>query len=227
MPLLENKNINHVVFDAYGTIFDFRSAISSYQKELGRKFSLVSDLWRRKQLEYTWLRSLMGKYVDFNQVTREALEFTLDSNGIYDNNLKKELLNSYKNLTYFPEVPKFLKTLKKKGLVISLLSNGTYDMLNKMVINCNLNQFFDSIFSVDTIKVFKPNPKVYEYAATKLQSRPKDIIFFSSNSWDIAGASSFGFQTIWVNRFKHKSEKLPGIPLLEIKNLKDFLKYID
>ncbi len=169
----------------------------------------------------------MGKYVDFNQVTREALEFTLDSNGINDNNLKKELLNSYKNLTYFPEVPKFLKTLKKKGLVISLLSNGIYDMLNKIVINCNLNQFFDSIFSVDTIKVFKPNPKVYEYTASKLESRPKDIIFISSNSWDIAGASSFGFQTIWGNRFKHKSEKLTGKPLLEIKNLKIFFKYID
>ena len=227
MPLLENQNIIHAVFDAYGTIFDFRSAIPSYQKELGKKVSLISDLWRRKQLEYTWLRSLMGNYADFNQVTREALEFTLDSYGIYDNNLKKELFNSYKNLKFYPEVPKFLKSLKKKRFVISLLSNGTYNMLNEIVINNNLDQYFDSIFSVDTIKVFKPNPKVYEYAARKLESNPKDIMFFSSNSWDIAGASSFGFQTIWVNRFKHKSEKLPGKPFLEIKNLTDFLKYID
>ena len=227
MHLLENQNINHAVFDAYGTIFDFRSEIYSYQKELGKKVPLISDLWRRKQLEYSWLRSLMGTYVDFKQVTREALEFTLDAYGIYDNNLKKELLNSYKNLTYYPEVTKFLKSLKKKRFVISLLSNGTYDMLNEIVINSNLDQYFDSIFSVDSIKVFKPNPKVYEYAASKLESNPKDILFFSSNSWDIAGASSFGFQTIWVNRFKHKSERLPGNPLLEIKNLKDFLKYID
>ena len=106
-----------------------------------------------------------------------------------------------------------------------VLSNGTYNMLKKTIINSNLDQYFDSIFSVDTIRVFKPNPKVYEYAANKLERRPKEIVFFSSNSWDIAGASSFGFQSVWVNRFKQKSERLPGKAVLEIKNLKDFLKY--
>ena len=227
MTRLETKNIKHSVFDAYGTLFDLRSATSSHQKELRKKVSLVSDLWRKKQLEYTWLRSLMGNYVDFSHVTKEALDFALDSNGICDDNLKQELLNSYQYLTYFSEIPKFLKSLKNKGLGIYILSNGTFDMLKKTVINSNLDQYFDWIFSVDTIRVFKPNPKVYAYAAKKLECKPQEILFFSSNSWDIAGASSFGFQSVWVNRFNQKSERLPGKPVLEIKNLRDFLKYLD
>tara|TARA_B100000700_G_scaffold329324_1_gene450562 strand:+ start:1576 stop:2259 length:684 start_codon:yes stop_codon:yes gene_type:complete len=226
MTLLDAKIIMHTVFDAYGTIFDVHSATSRYQSKLGEKAYPVSELWRRKQLEYTWLRSLMVNYVDFRQVTRDALDFAFDENGISDNRLKEELLNSYLYLDCYSEVPKFLKSLKNYSFSMSILSNGTREMLEKAIRNCSLEKFFDEIFSVDTIEVFNPDPKVYKYPVNKLGCDPKEILFFSTNSWDISGASSFGYQTVWVNRFQQKPDILPGETLLEINNLKDVFNFI-
>ena len=225
MNQLNTNIVKHAVFDAYGTLFDVHSAVSRHQEKLGEKAQLVSNLWRRKQLEYTWLRSLMRNYVSFSQITEDALEFAFDSNEISEKSLKKELLNSYQELACYSEIPDVLKFFKKQGLEMSILSNGTFEMLKKGVQNSNLEEYFESIFSVEKLGVFKPDQRVYKLPVEKLDCRPEEILFFSSNSWDISGASSFGFQAIWVNRFGQKSERLPGEPVLEIKTLNEVLKY--
>ena len=217
--------VKHIVFDAYGTLFDVHSAASRHQVKLGEKAQVVSNLWRTKQLEYTWLRSLMRSYANFTQVTKEALDFAFDANGISDISLRKDLLNAYEKLTCYPEVPKVLRLLKNNGLRTAILSNGTFEMLKAGVRNSGLEGYFDNIFSVDTIRVFKPDPRVYKLAVDKLGCNPEEILFFSSNAWDISGASSYGFQTIWVNRFGQKSERLPGEPVLEIKTLNPILEH--
>ena len=167
----------------------------------------------------------MGSYVSFSQITEDSLEFAFESNEIYDESLKKELLKSYQKLACYSEIPDVLKFFKNQGLEMSILSNGTFEMLKKGVQNSNLEDYFESIFSAEKIGVFKPEQRVYKLPVEKLDCRPEEILFFSSNSWDISGASSFGFQAVWVNRFGQKSERLPGKPVLETKTLKEVLKY--
>ena len=186
---------------------------------LGEQAEAVSTIWRTKQLEYTWLRSLMQRYVDFWIVTRDALDYALDSKGIDDNSLRQDLLNAYHELACYPEVPGTLSKIKKMGLGTAILSNGSPQMLDVGVSNSNLGKVLDSIISVDTIKVFKPSPKVYQLAIDQLGCNTEEILFFSSNAWDVSGAAIFGFQTVWVNRFAQASERLPGTPVLEINTL--------
>ena len=213
------ESVRHVVFDAYGTLFDVHSAASRYQVRLGDHAQAVSKMWRTKQLEYTWLRSLMQCYVDFWMVTRDALDYALDSKGIDDNSLRQDLLNAYHELACYPEVPDTLSKLKKMGLGTAILSNGSPEMLEVGVSNSNLVKVLDSIISVDTIKIFKPSPKVYQLAIDRLGCNKEEILFFSSNAWDVSGAATFGFQTVWVNRFAQVSERLPGAPVLKINTL--------
>ena len=213
------ESVRHVVFDAYGTLFDVHSAASRYQVRLGQHAQAVSKMWRTKQLEYTWLRSLMQCYVDFWIVTQDALDYALDSKGIDDNSLRKDLLRAYHDLACYPEVPDTLSKLKQMGLGTAILSNGSPEMLEAGVRNSKLGKVLDSIISVDTIKVFKPSPKVYQLAIDQLRCNTDEILFFSSNAWDVSGAATFGFQTIWVNRFLQASENLPGAPIMEINSL--------
>ena len=213
------KSIRHAVFDAYGTLFDVHSPASRYQAKLGEQANPVSALWRKKQLEYTWLRSLMQRYVDFWKVTQDALDYALDSYGIEDNSLRNNLLSAYHKLLCYPEVPETLSKIKKMGLGTAILSNGSPEMLEAGVSNSNLVKVLDEIISVDTIKVFKPSPKVYKMATDQLGCNPEEILFFSSNAWDVSGAATFGFKTVWVNRFMQASERLPGAPVLEINTL--------
>ena len=213
------ESVRHVVFDAYGTLFDVHSAASRYQVRLGKHAQAVSKMWRTKQLEYTWLRSLMQCYVDFWIVTQDALDYALDSEGIDDNSLRQDLLRAYHDLACYPEVPDTLSKLKQMGLGTAILSNGSPEMLEAGVRNSKLGKFLDYIISVDIIKIFKPSPKVYKLATDQLGCNTEEILFFSSNAWDVSGAATFGFQTIWVNRFAQATERLPGTPIMEINTL--------
>ena len=219
MTSVNFKSVRHTVFDAYGTLFDVNSAASRYQVRLGKKAQAVSTMWRTKQLEYTWLRSLMQRYVDFWKVTQDALDYALDYQGIDDNSLREDLLSAYHELSCYPEVPETLSKIKQMGLGTAILSNGSQEMLKAGVINSNLEKVIDSIISVETIKIFKPSPIVYKLATEKLGCNPQEILFFSSNAWDVSGAATFGFKTVWVNRFEQASERLPGTPIIEIRTL--------
>ena len=219
------KPVQHTVFDAYGTLFDVHSAASQHQQKLGEKAQSVSALWRTKQLEYTWLRSLMERYVNFGQVTQEALDYALDSHGIKDESLRQGLLNAYQQLSCYPEVPETLAKLKQLGLGTSILSNGSFEMLEAGVRNSHLEELLDGVFSVDTIRIFKPDPQVYQLAVDQLGCDPQEILFFSSNAWDVSGSATFGLQAVWVNRFGQAPERLPGNPVLEIKTLDAVLQY--
>ena len=220
------KPVQHAVFDAYGTLFDVHSAASRHQARLGEKAQAVSALWRTKQLEYTWLRSLMQRYVDFWQVTQDSLDYALDSHEIDDIILRQDLLNAYQELACYQEVQETLLNLTELGLGTAVLSNGATKMLEDCVRNCNLEEILDSVFSVDSIGIFKPAPQVYQLATDQLGCTPEEILFFSSNAWDVSGAATFGFQAVWVNRFGQAPERLPGIPVLEIKTLDAVLKHL-
>ena len=156
------KSVRNTVFDAYGTLFDIHSAASRYQARLGEQAQAVSALWRTKQLEYTWLRSLIHWNKDFWKVTQDALDYALDSHGIDDNSLRKDLLSAYHELSCYPEVPETLSKIKQMGLGTAILSNGSPEMLEAGVSNSNLEKVLDSIISVDTIENFKPSPIVYQ-----------------------------------------------------------------
>ena len=220
------KPVQHAVFDAYGTLFDVHSVASRHQARLGEKAQAVSTLWRTKQLEYTWLLSLMQRYVNFWQVTQDSLDYALDSHGIDDIILRQDLLDAYHELACYQEVPETLLNLKELGLGTAVLSNGAPKMLEAAVLNSNIEKILDSVFSVDSIGIFKPAPQVYQLATDQLGCTPEEILFFSSNAWDVSGATTFGFQAVWVNRFVQAPERLPGTPVLEIKTLDAVLKHL-
>jgi len=218
----ENKAIEGIkacVFDAYGTLFDVHSAVGNHRSRLGDLADQVSILWRTKQLEYTWLRSLMGHHADFWKVTQDALVFAFDMHGIDNPDLHRDLMEAYLNLDCYPEVPEALLVLKNRGFKLAILSNGTPAMLEAAVKNSGLDDLIQENFSVEDVNRFKPDPRVYQLAVEGLNVRPEKIVFQSSNAWDASGASAFGFKVAWVNRFGQKKERLPGNPDVEIKHL--------
>ena len=181
----------------------------------------VSLLWRTKQLEYTWLRSLMGHHADFWQITGDALDFAFDMHHVSDPELRKDLIEAYLNLDCYVEVAETLATLKTRDFKIAILSNGTPAMLEAAVSNSKIDHLVEKIFSVEEVGIFKPHPRVYQIAAEKLDLKPQEIVFQSSNAWDASGASAFGFKVAWVNRFGQSAERLPGKPNVEINSLAD------
>ncbi|MBW1803202.1 MAG: haloacid dehalogenase type II [Deltaproteobacteria bacterium] len=215
------------VYDAYGTLFDVHSAVGKYRQQLGDLADQVSLLWRTKQLEYTWLRSLMRHHADFWQVTQDALDFAFDMHQISDQDLQKDLMNAYLSLDCYPEVPEVLSTLKNRGLKLAILSNGTPDMLEAAVKHSGIADLIDENVSVEEIGIFKPDPRVYQIAVDRMNIKPEEIVFQSSNAWDAAGASAFGFNVAWVNRFGQSQERLPGQPNFEIKNLMELPDLIE
>ncbi len=219
--------IKACVFDAYGTLFDVHSAVGKYREQLGDAADPVSMLWRTKQLEYTWLRSLMKHHADFWQVTRDALDFAFDAHGITSTDLRDDLMNAYLSLEAYPEVPEALFLLKTRGYKLAILSNGTPDMLDSAVTNSGLSELIDMNLSVEDIGIFKPDPKVYQLAVDKLKVQAHEIIFQSSNAWDASGASAFGFNVAWINRFGQSKERLPGNPDFEIKTLMELTNLLN
>ncbi|MEX1107877.1 MAG: haloacid dehalogenase type II [Dongiaceae bacterium] len=207
------------VFDAYGTLFDIGTPAEVCREALGDVAPALTALWRRKQLEYTWLRSLMGQYADFSQVTADALDVALAALAIDPGRLRQRLLDSYLALDVYPEVPLALQHLRARGIALLILSNGTRPMLDAVCVRNDIAALFDDILSVDAVGMFKPHPSVYRLATARLGLAPADIAFVSSNGWDIAGGSAFGFKTVWVNRGGHPAERLPGTPTVAIADL--------
>ena len=220
--MTENQKINGIkacVFDAYGTLFDVHSAVGKHRERLGDNADRVSAVWRTKQLEYTWLRSLMGQHADFWQVTQDALDYAFDMHSLKDADLRKDLIEAYLKLDCYPEVPAALAELKNRGFEIAILSNGTPTMLEAAVKNSGLAELVPKMFSVEQVGIFKPDPRVYQIAADELNVKPQEIVFQSSNAWDAAGAAAYGFKVAWVNRFGQSPERLPGRPDVEIGDL--------
>ena len=215
------SGIQACVFDAYGTLFDVHSAVGKHRDRLGNIADQVSAVWRTKQLEYTWLRSLMRRHADFWQVTQDALDFAFDMYTVKDLDLKKDLVEAYLQLDCYPEVPEALSELQSRGFKIAILSNGTPKMLEAAVRNSGLGTMIPEIFSVEKAGVFKPDPRVYQIAVNELNVKPEEIAFQSSNAWDASGAATFGFKVAWINRFGQRPERLPGKPDVEIQSLSE------
>jgi len=215
-PLLD---VDACVFDAYGTLFDFNSAASAARSELGEDWQRVSDLWRQKQLQYTWLRGLAGHHANFWQVTGDALEFTLATLKIERPGLHEQLMDLYLKLDTFPEVPETLRRLKATGRKLAILSNGTPAMLEAVVNSAGLHQVFDAVLSVEEVGVYKPHPSVYGLASDRLKLAPARICFLSSNSWDAFSAKAFGMRVLWCNRYGQAPERIPATPDGEIQEL--------
>jgi 2-haloacid dehalogenase len=213
------SNIKACVFDAYGTLFDFNSAVMRCRDDIGDAAERLSDIWRQKQLQYTWLRSLMGRHADFWQVTGEALDFALAAVGIDNAELRERLMALYRELDTFPEVTDVLTGLKQGGMQTAILSNGAPDMLNAGVDAAGLGELLDAVLSVEDVGVFKPDPRVYQLAVDRLGVAPSEICFMSSNGWDAVGAAAFGFRVVWINRYKQPKERLPAGPDVEIDTL--------
>jgi 2-haloacid dehalogenase len=207
------------VFDAYGTLFDYASAAARCRDVLGDQVTPLTTLWREKQVEYTWLRSLQGRYVSFRQVTEDALEFALEALGLEDSGLRTRLMDLYGSLECFPEVPAMLPRLRAAGLKTAILSNGCPEMLAATLAHTGLAPLFDAVLSVEEVGVYKPHPKVYQLAVDRLAVPREAISFQSSNSWDAYAASAFGLRTVWCNRYGQRAERLPGKPDFEVHSL--------
>jgi 2-haloacid dehalogenase len=215
-------DVQACVFDAYGTLFDFASAARSCRVEIGDDFERLTVLWRDKQLQYTWLRAAQERHADFWQVTGDALDFAMETLGLQRADLRDRLMALYLTLDAFPEVPAVLRRLKAADLRLAILSNGTPQMLERVVNNAGLGDgLFDSILSVEEVGVYKPNRNVYQLAVDRLRLPKENICFLSSNAWDAYAASAFGMQVVWCNRYGQRRERLPGNPNGEIKSLNE------
>ena len=207
------------VFDAYGTLFDVHSAVGRHRDTLGEAADAVSVTWRDKQLQYSWLRSLMGANVPFCQVTREALDYAFAVQGVEDDALAEALMGAYLELDAYPEVKSTLETLRGQGMSLAILSNGSREMLDAAVGNAGLEPLFDAVLSVEAVGIFKPHASVYQLGCDSLGVTADEICFLSSNAWDVCGAAHFGFQVAWINRFSQPVERLPGECKAVIKTL--------
>lgn len=211
------------VFDAYGTLFDVHAAVRRHAAELGSEGQRLSEIWRAKQLEYSWIRTLMGSYRDFWQLTQDALDTALKLVPSADPRMKQQLLDAYWQLDCYPEVPRVLREIKSAGGRIAILSNGSPAMLEAAVRSSALDSIIDEIFSVDEIRRFKPVPDVYDIVATRWRLYPNAVSFQSSNRWDIAGAQNFGFRTVWLNRSSQPDEYPDHPPELILPSLEGLL----
>ncbi len=219
MSLLRLTGIRACVFDAYGTLFDVNSAAAQAKDTLGEKWQPLADLWRTRQLQYTWLRSLAGRHVDFWQLTGEALDFAMASLNLDDPVLRERLMGLYLRLSAYPEVGETLARLKAGGLKIAILSNGSPKMLSAAVENARIANHLDAVLSVEEVGIYKPHPSVYQLAVDRLVVEPCEICFISSNSWDAFSAKAFGFHVVWCNRFGQAPERIPERPDGEINTL--------
>ena len=219
------KKIKAIIFDAYGTLFDVNSAAEKCKEKLGDKWEGFANYWRTTQLEYTWLRSLMRRHKDFWQITEDSLDKSMNFYNI-DNSMRSELLNLYKVLSPFTEVRDVLKKLKQSNYKLAILSNGTPDLLNELVVSNQLKDIFDDIFSVEEAGIFKPDSKVYDLPINKYNIEKNEVLFLSANTWDVSGAGNYGYNTVWVNRNNNIFDKLDFEPNQQISNLSELLDLI-
>lgn len=210
------------VFDAYGTLFDVHSPMRKLAAEIGPEADNISRLWRQKQLEYTWLRSLMGEHADFWHVTGDALDYALAQYEIKEPGLKDEIMALYLNLEAYPEAKAALEAVRGRSKRTAILSNGSPSMLDAAVRHAGLERLFDFVLSVEDVGIYKPSRRVYRLAMQKLQLHDAAAIcFVSANTWDAQGAAQFGFQSVRVDRFGLKDDRIPGKPAAMIKDLSE------
>lgn len=211
------------VFDAYGTLFDVHSAAARHAGEIGEKWQSLSDIWRTKQLEYTWVRSLAGRHATFWKVTEDALDFAIAASGDIKDGIREKLLQAYRELDAYPEVPDVLGSLRRAGAKTAILSNGDPAMLADAVRSAGVEHLLDAVLSVEPAGIFKPYASVYELATSKFGAPAGEISFQSSNRWDIAGAHAFGFRTAWINRGGRPDEYLDLSPDVVLNDLRGLL----
>jgi 2-haloacid dehalogenase len=209
------------VFDAYGTLFDVHSAVRRCAAAIGPEGQRVSELWRTKQLEYSWVRALMGRYRDFWSLTTEALDYAISVAAPDKAALKPALLEAYRHIDAYPDVRPALERLKEGGAKIMILSNGSPDMLAAAAASAGIEDLLDAVLSADQIRSYKTEPRVYSLVAERHYSEPSSISFHSSNRWDIAGATAHGFRTIWINRAAQPDEYYDLPPTATVKSLND------
>ena len=219
------KNIKAIIFDAYGTLFDVNSAAEICKDKIGDRWEPFANFWRTTQLEYTWLRSLMRRHKDFWQITEDSLDKSMKAFSI-DPKMKNELLNLYTTLSSYKEVPETLKILKEKKFKLAILSNGTPSLLNQLIKSNNLDNLFDDLFSIEDVKIYKPDPKVYDIPIKKYQIEKNEVAFLSANTWDVSGGGNYGYNSIWVNRNKDIFDKLDYTPSFEIRDLSKLIDII-
>ena len=219
------ENVKAIIFDAYGTLFDVNSAAEKCKDKIGDKWESFANYWRTTQLEYTWLRSLMNRHKDFWAVTEDSLAKSMDVFKI-DPLMKNQLLDLYKVLSTFPEVKDVLQKLKKKSYKLAILSNGTPALLNKLVKSNNLDNIFNDIFSVEEVKTYKPDPKVYNIPVQKYQIQKNEVAYLSANTWDVSAGGNYGFKPVWVNRNKSIFDNLDYVPKYQIENLNKLIDII-
>ncbi len=217
--MTKNQPVKACVFDAYGTLFDVHAPAAALASGLGGHGSAISAQWRAKQLEYTWLRSLMGRYADFALVTADALDYALEAHGLSGSPVRERLLSLYTSLAAYPDAAACLQAVKAAGARTGILSNGSPSMLAAAVTSANLGALLDYILSVDTVRIYKPSPEVYKLAPNAFGLEPAQIAFVSANGWDCAGAAAFGFRVIHVNRFNQAEERLGVSPEAHVANL--------
>ena len=216
------KNIKAIIFDAYGTLFDVNSAAEKCKSKIGDKWESFANYWRKTQLEYTWLRSLMGRHKDFWQITEDSLDKSMQAFNI-NKAMKNELLDLYKILSPYPEVKETLQKLKEKRYKLAILSNGTPALLNELVKSNGLQNLFDDIFSIEEVKIYKPSSKVYDMPVKKYSIKNEEVAFLSANTWDVSGGGNYGFTSIWVNRNKNIFDNLDYKPKNEISGLNQLI----
>ena len=219
------KNVKAIIFDAYGTLFDVNSAAEKCKGKIGDKWEGFANYWRTTQLEYTWLRSLMNRHKDFWQVTEDSLDKSMKAFNI-NPSMRDELLNLYKVLSPFKEVPEVLETLKEKKFKLAILSNGTPDLLQELVKSNKLDNIFDDLFSIEQVGIYKPDSKVYEIPINKYHLEKNEVAFLSANTWDVSGGGNYGYQSIWVNRNNNNFDNLDYKPNNEIKDLSELIKLV-
>lgn len=203
------------VFDAYGTLFDVHAAIGRYKSEAGPDADSISDLWRTKQLEYTWTLTLAGRYEDFWVLTERALDYALARFPSANKSLKPKYLDAYLSLDAYPDARTTLQSLRAGGVRTAILSNGSPKMLHAAVNAAGMGEDFDALLSVDSVKMFKPCMEVYQLTTDTLKVAPGDVVFASSNRWDVMGARAFGFRPVWVNR-ANMPEEYPDLPPMQV-----------
>lgn len=199
------------VFDAYGTLFDFNAAVARHRAKAGPDADRFAEVWRIKQIEYTWTHTLAGRYVEFWTLTQRALDYCFERFPSVDRSLRPALLDAYLKLDAYPDALKVLQELRGRGEVTAILTNGSPAMVTSAVEAAGLKGALDAVLSVDAVKMFKPRPEVYALVTAHFACKPADVVFVSSNRWDAMGATAFGFRTVWVNRAKSPDE-YPDFP---------------
>jgi len=211
------------VFDAYGTLFDFNAAIARHRAAAGPDADRFSEIWRLKQIEYTWTGTLAGRYADFWTLTQRALDYTFARVPSVDRKLRDDLLNTYLKLDAFPDARQVLSELKGRGERTAILSNGSSQMLASAVEAAGIKNELDAVLSVDAVRMYKPRPEVYALATAHFSVKPSAVVFVSSNRWDAMGATAFGFRTVWVNRANAPDEYDELPPAAVVPNLAGLL----